>query len=241
MYNISGLDGFNIMRRESCPYCDSRKVRTGKTFLPHLARLALGSRRRYCANCRSRWIGSDNFFSPWARLALMLLIFTPLAVGAVYLKKEGWFEPQPGMYQDMEEEKARHEAAGSGGMPGGIETLMGEAMSGPYAQQFAGLRSAERGRLPLRWRPGQLADLTAYGLGPQGAGQPGQSRDMQLALSRLTDAVRRTGKTPQELAKEIDQTDKQTLWDKYGANFASKEEAKGAYNEFQANRDKIPR
>ena len=29
----------------------------------------------------------------------MLLIFTPLAAGAVYLKTEGWFEPQPEMYQ----------------------------------------------------------------------------------------------------------------------------------------------
>lgn len=230
------------MRRESCPYCDSKKVRTGKTFLPHLARLALGSRRRYCANCRSRWIGTENFFSPWARLALMLLVFAPLAAGVVYLKKEGWFEPQPDMYQTADGESARREAAGAGGMTGGIEALMGEAMSEPYARQLAGLRSAERSRGPLRWRPGQLTDLNlAYSLSPQGAGRPGQSRDMQLALSRLTDAVRRTGKTPQELAKEIDQTDKQTLWDKYGANFASKEEAKGAYNEFQANRDKIPR
>lgn len=230
------------MRRESCPYCDSKKVRTGKTFLPHLVRLALGSRRRYCANCRSRWIGSENYFSPWARLALMLLVFTPLAAGVVYLKKEGWFEPQPDMYQSADEESAKRGAAGAAGMSGGIEALMEEGMSGTYARQLAGLSSAERGRGPLRWRPGQLADLNlAYSLSPQGAGAPGQSRDMQLALSRLTDAIRRTGKTPQELAKEIDQTDKQTLWDKYGSNFASKEEAKSAYNEFQANRDKIPR
>ena len=229
------------MKPDPCPYCGSRKVRTGKTFLPHLARMALGSRRRYCANCRSRWIGSEKIFSPWARLALMLLIFTPLAAGAVYLKAEGWFEPQPEMYQTAGEERARTGSAGAGDPTGGIEALMGEGMSGPYAQQFAGLRFAERSRLSLQWRAGQLADLNqAYSLNPQGAGRPGQSKEMQM-LSRLTDAVRRTGKTPQALAKEIDQTDKQTLWDKYGANFSSKEEAKAAYNEFQANRDKIPR
>lgn len=170
----------------------------------------------------------------------MLLIFTPLAAGVVYMKKEGWFEPHPYSSQLIGWDSSRP-AAWTGGVPGEIDVSRTEGAPGQYAQLFAELRSAERSRGPLRWRPGQLADLTAYGLGPQGTGQPGQSRDMQLALSRLTDAVRRSGKTPQELAKEIDQTDKQTLWDKYGANFASKEEAKAAYNEFQANRDKIPR
>ena len=115
-------------------------------------------------------------------------------------------------------------------------------MPGPYAQQFAGLSLEARSRMPQRWRSGQMADLNlAYTISPQGAGRLVQSKEMQMMLSRLTDAVRRTGKTPQALAKEIDQTDKQTLWDKYGANFSSKEEAKAAYNEFQANRDKIPR
>ena len=229
------------MKPDPCPYCGSKKVRTGKTFLPHLARLALGSRRRYCANCRSRWIGSEEIFSPWARLALMLFIFTPLAAGAVYLKTEGWFEPQPDMYQTADEQNAGRGAAGAGGVAGGIEALMQEGMSGPYARQFSGLRFTERSRLSPHWRAGQLADLNqAYSLDPQGAGRPGQSKEIQL-LSRLTDAVRRTGKSPQALAKEIDQTDKQTLWDKYGANFSSKDEAKAAYNEFQANRDKIPR
>ena len=230
------------MRPDPCPYCGSKKVRTGKTFLPHLARMALGSRRRYCANCRSRWIGSEKIFSPWARLALMLLVFTPLAAGAVYLKTEGWFEPLPEMYQTAGEESARTGSAGAGGLTGGIEALMGEGMSGPYAQQFAGLSLEARSRMPQRWRSGQMADLNlAYTISPQGAGRLVQSKEMQMMLSRLTDAVRRTGKTPQALAKEIDQTDKQTLWDKYGANFSSKEEAKAAYNEFQANRDKIPR
>lgn len=226
------------MRRESCPYCDSRKVRTGKTLLPHLVRLALGSRRRYCANCRSRWIGSENFSSPLASLTLILFIFTPLAAGVVYMKKEGWFEPHPYSSQLIGWDSSRP-SAWAAGVPGEIDVSRTEGVPGQYAQLFTELRSMERSRGPLRWRPGQLADLNlAYGLGPQGPGQP---RDMQLALSRLTDAVRRSGKTPQQLAKEIDQTDKQTLWDKYGANFASKEEAKAAYNEFQANRDKIPR
>lgn len=81
-----------MMKSLSCPYCGSKRIRTGKTFLPHLARLAVGSRRRYCGNCRSRWIGPENFFSPSAGLALILLICAPLAATAVYLKMEGWFE-----------------------------------------------------------------------------------------------------------------------------------------------------
>ena len=230
------------MKPDPCPYCGSKKVRTGKTFLPHLARLALGSRRRYCANCRSRWIGSEKIFSTWARLALILLIFPPLAAGAVYLKTEGWFEPQPEMYRTAGEESARTGSAEAGGLTGETEALIGEGLSGPNVQQLAGLSLGARSRIPPRWRSGQIRDMNlAYSISPQGAGRLVQSREMQMMFSRLTDAVRRTGKTPQALAKEIDQTDKQTLWDKYGANFSSKDEAKAAYNEFQTNRDKIPR
>lgn len=43
------------------------------------------------------------------------------------------------MYQTADEENTRAGAAGTGGMTGGMETLIREGMSGPYARQFAGL------------------------------------------------------------------------------------------------------
>ncbi|MBI4350370.1 MAG: hypothetical protein HY550_02920 [Elusimicrobia bacterium] len=229
------------MKTASCPNCGGKRVRTGKTFLPHLARMAVGSRRRYCRNCRSRWIGEEKLYSPWARLALILLVCGPAIITLVYLKREGWFEPQPYLYETADAEHAAAGAHGGSGIDGGVEALLEGDMAGVYAQRFAGTHFAERSRRPVQWRTGQLDMNTLYNLTLQGGMRPaGQSREMQEMLSRMAEAVKRTGKTPQELAREIDQTDKQTLWDKYGNNFASKDEAKAAHNEFKANRGKIP-
>ncbi len=83
------------MKLGSCPKCGSRKVRTGKIYLLHLARLAPGSRRRYCRNCGARWIGSEAVFLPSARLAGILFLCVSAALALNYLKDDGWFGPQP--------------------------------------------------------------------------------------------------------------------------------------------------
>lgn len=213
------------MRTVPCPNCGSKRVRTGKTFLPHLARLALGSRRRYCGRCRNRWIGEEKIYSPWARFVLILLLCGPALAALVRLQREGWFEPQPRMYETAD----------------GREALLEDNMAAENVQRFSGVHFTERYRGPLRLRTGQSVDLNAvFNLtGQRAVPLAWQSQEMQQLLSRVSEAVRLTGKTPLELAHEIDQTDKQTLWDKYGGNFASKEEAKAAYSEFKANRGKI--
>lgn len=79
------------MKLGSCPKCGSRRVRTGRIYLLHLARVAPGSRRRYCRNCGARWIGSEQVFSPWARLAGILFLCVSAALALNYLKDEGNF------------------------------------------------------------------------------------------------------------------------------------------------------
>ncbi len=120
------------MRLGSCPKCGSRRVRTGKIYLLHLARLALGTRRRYCRNCRSRWVGSAAAFHPSARLAGILLLCVSLALALDYLKKDGWFEPLPGSFQAGRDAGAVSKDGGS--LAGEVQTMLGGDAAGPYGQ-----------------------------------------------------------------------------------------------------------
>ncbi|OGR73170.1 MAG: hypothetical protein A2089_12570 [Elusimicrobia bacterium GWD2_63_28] len=63
---------------------------------------------------------------------------------------------------------------------------------------------------------------------------------MPEILLRAAAVIRPLGKTPGQFASEIETSDRQTLWNKYGNNFSSKEEAKAAYDEFKRRRSEIP-
>jgi hypothetical protein len=213
----------------------------------HLVRMAYGSRRRYCCSCGSRWVGSVKIFSPWARLAGALLLLAPAALTLVYLKKEGWFEPQPNIYRTANGEDPRTGTRYRYPARMGMEAMMegyaaGAGRDPGWRGQFAGSNYTGQGRMPIRWNKGQMTELiSAYRMGLRGAGpQNGQSQGMQEMLRQVTDAIKSTGKNPAQLADEIDQSDKQTLWDKYGNNFSSKDEAKEAYDEFKSHRSEIP-
>ncbi|HOW90427.1 MAG TPA: hypothetical protein PL037_09090, partial [Elusimicrobiales bacterium] len=65
-----------------------------------------------------------------------------------------------------------------------------------------------------------------------------QSMDLMRMIQLLFQA---TGRTPRQIAAEIDSTSKEELWRKYGHNFASKEEAVAAYEKFQRNREDMLR
>lgn len=205
----------------------------------HLVRLAPGSRRRYCRDCGSRWIGAEKVFSPWARLAGILLFCLSAARALVYLKDEGWFEARP--YAGRSAWEGPRTGTTDGNSLAGIETSPEDDAYSQYpgaGGPLEAIRFTRRNSVPLNWREGRVMELlSTYSQGSQAAGQQGrQFQEMQELLRR----VAATGKTPQQLASEIDSTDKQTLWNKYGANFSSKEEAKAAYNDFKSHRSEIP-
>ncbi|MDD5208584.1 MAG: hypothetical protein PHV36_04310 [Elusimicrobiales bacterium] len=226
------------MKLGSCPKCGSRKVRTGKIYLLHLARLAPGSRRRYCRNCRSRWIGSEAVFLPSARLAGILFLCVSAALALNYLKEDGWFEPQPGLSHPAGRDNAWTVTTDSDRMAGEIRNVMRGDVTGAYGQALGGRNAGAGGGL-IRWREGQLMEeYSAYLLSGRGEGpQTGRSQEMLDLLRRLSVI----GKTPQQVAREVDTSDKRTLWNKYGGNFASKQDAKAAYDDFQRHRSELPK
>lgn len=234
------------MKLNPCPKCSSHRVRLGKIFPLHLLRLVQGSRRRYCCNCRGHWRATEKAFSPWARLSGILLMCAAAAATLKFLKDDGWFEPQPDMYQSAYGEDPGAAAADGEGMSGATGTRPGHDRIRAYSQSFAAGRS-RAGRNFTRQEYMQLRGIArqvmsqnaAYPANGQGLlQQSGQSGNMQEILRRVR--PRAGGKTPKELAVEIESSDKQTLWLKYGSNFSSQEEAASAFSEFKSRRNEVP-
>ena len=226
------------MKLGICPKCGSRRVRTGKIYILHLARLALGSRRRYCCVCRSRWIGSEQVFLPEARFAAILCLCVCSALWLNYLKAGGWFTPTPDPYQAVGPEDGWFEASESSGMDGEVEALLGEDVTGAYGRAFAAGGAGGRAAFMNR-QGGQLRGQ--YFAGRRGMRGGGSQNKLSPETLELLRRLAATGKTPSEVASEVDNTDKQTLWNKYGSHFASQDEAKAAYDDFQSHRGELPR
>ena len=206
-----------------CPKCSSNKVRTGHVYLLHLARLARGSHRRYCRECKSRWKSDVKAYSPWINLLAVMPIFGILG----FLAYQVWLDTRV----DMDLASGRDSLSGTaaGRNPDGSFGLQNGSATGPYGR---GMRTDGQ-----YWRTWQTMNMnTGYPGGIHMAGAQNSQFDLLGILLQLL-----KGKTPQELAKELDHTDKQTLWNKYGNNFASKEDAKAAYSDFQHHRDEIPK
>lgn len=220
-----------------CPKCNSQKVRTGHIYLRHLLRLARGSRRRYCRDCRSRWLAAKKVRSPWAGFAGSMPVFAAAVLALGYLSSKVWFAPLAGRARAPGWADSLAGTADADTVTNGMEDMQGGDAAGVYGQA-SGARGTGQRHAPMRWGAGQLMELNAaYRQSFPGTGRKaGQSQDMQEILRQLA-AI---GKTPRELASEIDSTDKQTLWNKYGSRFASKEDAKAAYDDFQSHRGDIP-
>ena len=106
----------------------------------------------------------------------------------------------------------------------------------------------------LRSGPGSAAGPAgALGRGRAAAGASGSGEvrrnlglvrggDSTAGLEEISAILKRIGKTPKQLAHELETTDKQTLWKRYGEHFKSKEEAKAAYEEYQRRKSsgKLP-
>jgi len=228
------------MRLGSCPNCGNRQIRAGSTYLRHLARVALGSKRRYCGSCRSRWIAPNKAFSPWAILAGALPIFSAVALALVYLTHKTFFSPYSNRYGIAGPENAWTGPSGNA-MAGGMQPL--QETDGIGSSGRDGARITRQNYGPLRWKAGQgTAQNAAYLRNIQWAEpQNGQSHNIQEILRQVAVIVKNMGKTPRQFAREIEQTDKQTLWNKYGNNFASKEDAQAAYEDFLRHRNEIPK
>lgn len=215
----------------SCPKCGSRKVRTGRIYLLHLARLTAGSRRRYCPVCRIRWTSSLNAFSPWFRLAFILPAFAAVVLAFACMTYEICFSPTPSPDLVANAQKVpTQDAEALALMEGGAEGAYGQSLSARFGGEGF---TYENWRVAQAMAHNPEASMRLMGV----RGQNGRSQDVMDFLQQIT----AMGKTPQQIANEIDTTDKQTLWDKYGSKFSSKAEAEAAYNKFQSNRSEILR
>ena len=190
----------------------------------HVARLAKGSHRRYCCVCKSRWKSPVKAYSTWANLFVVGPIFALLG----FLTYQVWLDTRYDM--DLADGWDARTGTAAGRNPDGS---MAGSQDGSAAGAYGrGLRANGQ-----YWRTGQMMNADTMSLGGlQGGGRKnGQFQDMLWILQQLLSF----GKTPQQIAREIDHTDKQTLWNKYGSNFASKEDAKAAYEDFQRHRNEI--
>lgn len=215
----------------------------------HLAHLAHGSRRRYCCDCRSRWIGSERVFSPWARLLGVLLLCAPSAMALVYMTYEIWFAPQPCPSRLAGWEEAWSGSPDGASLGGELEALAGGGAAGAYGKELrarmslAGIHFTGQDYMRMRGSVGQaMAQGAASRPGVRKVWQQnGPPQGMLDILRRAESIVKPMGKTPAQFASEIESTDKRTLWSKYGNNFSSQQEAEAAYNEFQSRRGDIPK
>lgn len=235
------------MKLGSCPSCGSHSVRAASTRLLHLARLAHGTHRRYCCSCRNRWKASDKAFLPWARRLGVFLICAVVGLALACVVNEVWLAPRPCPLQTAawEEDRARDQDAL---IARGMEAFLGGDMSVAYGQglgarmTLSGIHFTEQDYSRMRGRADQaMGQSPSYRWSVQGAlRQNGPPQNMPEILRRAAAVIKPMGKTPGQFASEVESSDKQALWTKYGNNFSSKEEAKSAYDEFKRRRSEIP-
>ncbi len=218
-----------------CPGCGSRDVRAGRSIVTHLIHLARGTHRRYCLRCRRRWLSGEAAFSHSARDLCFLLCAAPWLLLLAWVAAEIITAPRvrrahPAARGYAIRRDARPGAAGWSAPYAGYPGNAGGPFSGPPALYGSGYREAfyTGGG---SWRTGQVlnADHLYRQVLQAGGGISGAEAQLMLLL--------RQGRIPPALVREIETSDKQTLWNKYGSHFSSKDEAKAAYEKFMRERN----
>lgn len=229
------------MKLGSCPHCGGHDVSAGRIFLLHFARLAHGSHRRYCRSCRRRWTAAEKAVSPAARRAAALLLFSVLGLALACVVNEVWLAPRPCPLQT-----AAWAEAGAGMQDpqafaeGGMDVAYGQELAARMQLSGVNFTAQDYGR--LRGMAGQGAPRGDYARRAvqEALRQNGGQQSMPELLRRAAAVIKPMGKKPGQFASEVESSDKQTLWDKYGNNFSSKDEARAAYEQFKQRRGEIP-
>ena len=185
-----------------CPSCGSRRVRLGRTFLSHLSRMAQGSQRRYCLDCRARWKSLKLLFSPGFRLAENITV-TAAAIGLF----AWWIMTVCGM---TETRHRRLNPVLRGGNTARTDGALSQRDSQGEIYRYSTYAAAKipgRNGLP---RGQETAYEREYGRQAQNMGQSGGLDQISRKLMQLLmSMVQTTGKSPRQIAAEIDATSKE--------------------------------
>lgn len=217
-----------------CPFCEREGVRFGSSPGRHLLRGLLGTRRRFCPECRRRWFSQRRGHLPNAlRMALAGGLAATLGLAGARYSKQNRFSDIPLAAAGASRGTAAHDKTEQGEVPDAIGQGTGNtAAAGPDAAHAWEESAAARSRTSSRaaWETEALRRRTAASGGHEASGSgsilQGISQLIKQALSR----------SQEDKIDELLKMDKKTLWDQYGKYFTSKEQAKQTYEDYKRRR-----
>ena len=206
------------MASEICPSCGAAEVRFSSRRARHLLRCLVGTRKRYCGQCKARWgSGTVGGWPIPVRLAVLA------ACGGA-----AWTVSHAKLVRREPPQTAIYYRSGGAAVPGGAEAAAGDS---PSNEAPAALVDRPGGTT-ADWLRAHQQDS---GVGEQPRGPKGLLARLGLdKLSKMFQLKFRglTRGQAAQLESEL-KKDKRQLWKEYGSNFDSKEEAKKAYDQAQ--------
>lgn len=209
------------MASEICPSCGAEEVRFSARRGLHLLRALLGTRKRYCAQCKARW--GTRVRGGWP-VPIRLAVLAACGAGAWTVSHARLVRrepaPKPIYFRGAAVKPA---IAGEEGdaipSPEEPPAALVERAGGTTADWLRAHQQDSTGAALPRRPEGFLSKLGLGSLERFG-------KILRLKLGGLTPA--QAAQLENELKK-----DKRQLWNEYGSNFSSKEEAKKTYEQAQ--------
>ena len=214
------------MGDEACPSCSGKQIRLSADWGRHYLRCMIGSRKRFCVSCKSRWTASAKGGWPVpARIALLLVPIVAARGAAHFHRPE--LEHAPIYVRQQAPAPGSASASDADADPG----AQGDASIPGLAEDPKEIHST------AQWLRAHQNDPAAP------AGPPIQRKPGMLGtLSMLSDLIKHSlgfnnGMSQAQIDSLLKQ-DKHKLWDQYGHYFSSKEEAKAAYEQAKKESEK---
>lgn len=210
---------------DCCPYCGEADIQLGHSRLQRIVRLFKGSCKRYCPECRTKWLGkTPAWISPDYILGSLLVCAVLLSPFAAYMVG-------PILEQDAAEKSLEDPESGKGESAalGQSEDAAADVRlsDDPYRTHDSMTESALSNTPGAERQMRQRKKKSAAALIQKGI------QGMMGDISDMLKMFQRDKNKPGTPAHDLENLSKKELWDKYGKLFNSKDEAKAAYEKYQ--------